>query len=368
MILKYRQAPSLWQRNVLISLGVFSLFGYVLYFILFWLAWAAAFFSKKIIFWKKNAKILIGSGLIVFLAAVIPALEIIFGYSHFDSKINWLKQIAQIVGNFSGYYLANGPRPHVIAVGNIIFNQIPSYVFVANAFTAWRWWIPVLMFLFLFLFCYGIYWLLSKAESIGLFWTIICFAIIGSYFISRYFLVGENILARRLDVVIALLILVPIFSALRQRYKNLHETKPKLAAASLIIAILVLSMAMAASYSLGPDTDSLSIDQYQAMNYVWQAEKNNNNSCVLADTYPLLALEYLSEESIIGGGFPIDQYFAQPERAKFFNSAAENLNQTILKSAAEETKADHCWYVGESKNTSLKPVAMFGKIGVWRYN
>ena len=69
-----------------------------------------------------------------FVATVlfIPLLEIISGYSHFDRGVNFLTQIKQFIGNFTAYYLASGPRPHDIAVGNIIFNQTPAYAFVPN--------------------------------------------------------------------------------------------------------------------------------------------------------------------------------------------------------------------------------------------
>ena len=134
LILKRARAPGLGQKNILIALGVGSIFGYLLYFVLFWLSWGIV---KVIKFVRLKTLILF------FVASLfIPAIELFGGYSQIDKGVNILLQAKQFIGNTFAIYLASGPRPHNIDGGNILFNQTPSYAFVANFLTQFRWWLP----------------------------------------------------------------------------------------------------------------------------------------------------------------------------------------------------------------------------------
>ncbi len=179
-----------------------------------------------------------------------------------------------------------------------------------------------------------------------------------SYIISRYFLVGENILARRMDAVLALFFLILFCLVFNKMVLNWgwHH---------LLLVIFVCSAAISASYSLGPNTNTVSADEYSAMSYIWSQEKDNTPYCVIAGTYPLLALEAISGKEIIGGGFPINEYFAQPELTNLFSTIK---NEKAFSSAAfDVTNSSQCWLVGENKLVTEKQVMSFGSVNVWRF-
>ena len=158
----------------------------------------------------------------------------------------------------------------------------------------------------------------------------------------------------------------------------------------LLLTILLVSVAITASYTLGPDTYTASVDEYNAVKYVWKIEMaerltqsqylspdlySENGFCVVGDTYPLLVLEAVSGGRIAGGGFPMDEYFSQPERIASFQNLSKNAGRLEWLSAMRATKSSHCWLVVNQKD--FKPnsffdsegsdVHGFGDVLVWRY-
>ncbi len=358
LILKRVQSPRKEQVLILALAGLGSVFGYILYFILFWLGWGVMELLRKV-----KSKNIISIFAVFAVASFMPAIELLFGYSQFNSKINWLAQIKQVLGNFSGYYLASGPRPHDIVTGNVIFNQTPLAAFVANFFTQRPWWIFIFMICFFAIFVYGLWQAWRSRQMVGLWLVVMAKGIIISYIISNYFLTGQHILTRRLDGVLALFLIIGFFYGLKDFLNKKHIPS---------LVVVVLSMAIAASYSLGPDTYAVSSNQYDAAGYVWSQEKNNSAHCVLGDTYSLLALEAVSGKEIIGGGFPINASFAQPEREELFKQMNIAINNNLLSQTAALTKTDHCWFVGETDNFSKQGIlgnsVIFGDVAVVRYN
>ncbi|TAN33833.1 hypothetical protein EPN28_01165 [Patescibacteria group bacterium] len=356
------------EQIIVLAVAAFmSFFGYALYLILFLVAWALV----EIFVWRRYSHLaspLVRGGkqervwvlVLTFITAVfiIPAAEIAGGFARFGAPVDWLAQIKQMAGNFSAYFLANGPRPHDILGGNILFNQTPAYAFVENIFTAWRWPLAVFAILF-FVFAMSGAFIIFRRRTAAHKWALAYLSgLFLSYLAVFYFFLGEKILTRRLDNVLALLFILAALAALAalfDRYK-----KP----AAIVALVFILSAAMAASYSLGPDTRAMSADEYNAMRYVWENEKSEKKHCVLADTMPLLALEALSGKEIVGGGFPINKYFAQPERVELLKEAKENLNAISINKSLALTGADKCWIVGEF---NLPDAKNFGKVNVGRY-
>jgi hypothetical protein len=157
--------------------------------------------------------------------------------------------------------------------------------------------------------------------------------------------------------------------------KRMYEVITKSVACG---AIIVLSFAMSISYSLGPDTRAVSMDEFNAMEYVWYVEKESlaTPPCVIADTFPLLALEGISSKYIIGGGFPINQYFAQPEREALLQEMLKNPREEIWRQALDITKTNTCWLVVHTKdfhsnsffNQHQLDVVEFGSVLAWKYS
>ncbi|OGH91326.1 MAG: hypothetical protein A2534_04000 [Candidatus Magasanikbacteria bacterium RIFOXYD2_FULL_39_9] len=365
LILKRINLPTKEQKLVLIVGGVSLFFGYSLFFILFWLMWAVAEF----LIWQfVNPAKLKKAALVLICSLAIPAVELIAGYSKFDPDINWLGQIKQLLGNLSAFYLASGPRPHDIATGNIIFNQTPLSVFVPNLITYWRWWLVVFSICFFGVVIYG-FIKICRDNKINNQWLgIVAPGIIFGYIISNYFLSGSHILARRLDGVVVLFLMLLFFYGLTKIYQR-FVWKNK---TWQILAMLVLSLGITASYSLGPDTNTVNVGEYEAASYVWLQEQLSEKPCVLADTYPLLALEAVSAKQIIGGGFPIDADFGQPERVKSFEQMNIAINDNLLNQVGQLTDADHCWFIGKAENFQkqgiLKAENVFGDSAIIRYN
>ncbi|KKU26431.1 MAG: hypothetical protein UX39_C0009G0014 [Candidatus Magasanikbacteria bacterium GW2011_GWA2_46_17] len=368
------------QIFVLAGAGVLSLFGYGLYFFLFWAAWLTA---ELMIRWPKyplqkiSAKNL-SRIVIVALILFIPLLDIITGYSRIGSGINLFGQIKQMLGNFTGWYIASGPRPHDIATGNVFFNQMPSYSFVRNIFISWTGWVvPVMMVIFAAAFL-GWSKNLKSAKAEERWLAIVAAGAWGGYVISRYFLQGEQVVARRMDAVLALTLIVLAGISVRSWLVRLESALASFGARKIIAPgmILLASFITAGSYSLGPDTRAVSTDEYAAMRSIWQEEMNSGRHCVLAETYPLLALQAISGDKIKGGGFPMGKFFSQTERTELYEKMLGNAGERVWKLSLEHTLTDKCWFVTSDpvietytyfKNNS-QHLQSFGDVLVWRYD
>lgn len=333
LLLKRALNPKPAQIPILFALGILSVFGYSLYLILFWLAFVVVEMLRH-----KRKILAAGAGAIAVLA--VPVLELLAGYGRFDSLNNFWSNAKQLVGNFTAYFLASGPRPHIIETGNVFFNQTPNYAFVSNGFTEWRWWLVALMVAALFGMFIG--WRKFRRGFTPDRWL----AILGGglfvgYFISRYFLVGNQLISRRLDAVIALFGILFLFNAIKNIFiKNQFAS---------LLFILAGATAIAASYSLGPVSPAMSVGQYNVAEQVWQESKNDMKHCVLADTYTLLALEAVSQKQIIGGGFPIDKNFGQLDLATLYDGFKNNPSDDLWQKARELTGAEKCYLLLNGK-------------------
>lgn len=319
-------------------------FGYSLYPILYLILWALAELVYKIK--NKSLKTEKAGVAVLGLGLVIPLIERVQDGSAFVAAGQIFNSFKQLAGNLTGVYLASGPRPHDIMTGNIFFNQIPSGAFVTNILTGWRWWLVVFMVIFLVVALAGIYRLLAYGEGAPQILALFSIVIFISYALGRYFIIGGQIITRRLDAVAALLAVFLFFASLEWLIEW-AEKHGKSIVPIVLSFVLVCTLAITASYSLGPDAQTVALKDYEAMKNVAAAETGGTSFCVIADTYPLLALEGLSNKRIVGGGFPINKDFSQPER----QAVLQNIRERGLESyvdinyALSTTGADHCWYV-----------------------
>lgn len=325
------------QVFLLSALGIFSLFGYALYFILFWFVWLLF----ESINWIKNIKsVLTGRiiyAMIIFAAIIfIPFIELSAGYAKFSAN-NIFSSSVQAVGNFTGYYLASGPRSHIIDTGNVFFNQTPLNAFVPNGLTVWRWWIPVLMLLVFSGIIFGLVKLLKSGLVREKWLAILGIGVYTGYFISRYVLIGDHILSRRLDATLALIGIFFLFKAVEKVFEKSQF-------ASLLI-IIIGAAAIASSYSLGPVSRAMGVAEYETAGKIWQEMKQDKKYCVIGDTYQLLALEAVSAKKVIGGGFPIDKNFGQPELVALYEDFKQSPNEKLWKRAAELTGTNKCYLI-----------------------
>jgi len=362
------------QIIVLGLFGIFSIFGYGLYLLLFLGVWALAeIISAR--FFEKRKKYL---GWVLGIAAVLtlPAVELVVKYSEWGTRWGVLGGIKQFLGNFTAWYLATGPRPHIIDTGNVLFNQVPVAAFVLNFFTQNLWWLVPVAIVILLAALFGLVVALRSREIKIQFFGYLSLTVFGGYFICRYLLSGANILSRRSDVVIAFLILILAMLAAQTLWLKYFSTADWWGRrVVLFLIMIILSVGITASYSLGPNLLVVSSDAFEAMQYInGEIAAMSSQPCVLADTYPLLTLEYLSVKKISGGGFPFGANFSQTERVDLFEKMRFEPATEIFTAAREVTHVDTCYFVASSKEIKYNSYTygasdswkMFGDYLVWK--
>lgn len=381
LIFKRAENPETTQVWILIVAGILSIFGYSLFVLLFWLS----FFIFELINWKEDFSWPAMLFITFLVALVLPFFEWQFGYTGITPTGSLVDGLKQFIGNFTAYYLAVGPRPHDISVGNVIFNQTPGYSFVENYLTVFRGWLVAFMIVFWAFVIVGLRAAHMKGlgslpnlsgnlninrerSHLGWFLIITC-GIYASYIVTRYWLPGEHLLMRRLDVVLAFLFITLFTLGISQ----IPFSKRR--APLVIFCLLILSSTIAASYSLGPDTDTNSTDEYAAMKYVLEQEKSEQKHCVIANTYPLLALETLSKNSIVGGGFPISHNFEQPELTRII-SEHRDVSVLDVRTGLDLTGAKRCWILVPPENgisyfiksSAGATSTLFGGVRLWSFH
>ena len=338
----------------LFVLGVLSIFIHSVFFILFWVSFGLLFLFKKYrSVWGALA-------MMVLTAGIFPILELVSKYSQINHQLNWWAQIKAIAGSFSGWYTAFGLRTNNINVGNTFFNQPATGALVINDFTQWRGWIILVMMIFWCSWILCAKKILQTKNYLNIFWLVLTSGIFGSYIISRYFLSGENIFARRLDATLACLFILPVgiwlYGLIENKFSNSRLV--------IFAVVVIFSMATIGSYTMGPDSRAVTEGEYGAMSFVWSQVKKDEKKCVLADTYPLLALEQISYRKIVGGGFPIGALFGQKEREQLLNLAKTDPINALLQSK-QLLGTDSCYLVGDYD--MLNSVINFGGVKVFKF-
>lgn len=369
LLFKFEKERLKWQAIFLAVFGILMVFGYSSYFILFWLFWLILEIARWSSDWSRGGKFL--ANLVLFFGTFlsIPLFELVFNYSNWPTSISVLSAIKQFFGNFSGWYLAFGPRPHDITTGNILFNQMPSYSFVANFLTTDRYWLIGVAAVFWLSVLFGVFRSLREKDFRIKSLAFLTVGLYFGYFVCRYLLVGENILSRRLDVVLAFLAIFFVAKIWLEIFERNKELFLRFRYLLAIVVVFFLASAITASYSLGPDTKTVSVDEYQAAKVVWEQVYPDKKFCILGDTYPLLAVEAISGKKIVGGGFPISANFAQPERLQLLGDLKTRPIDDVLSDAKKITGTDKCWLIIDAvtvKRIDKKPFANINNILIFK--
>lgn len=358
------------KRNMSVFLAVLMVFSYPLHFLLIWMVIIGTIIAR----WIENAKrpwlthsltIVVSVGSVL----VIPVIEVVGHISQIPQKIDALVSLKSFVGQFSGWYFASVIRPHDILSGNIFFNHAPLYAFVPNFFLVWRWWIIPVMVLLWGIAVIG--FIRAPKTVIWSMFRYLLVTVFGGYVIGWYILVGDRLFTRRLDAMLAFLVLIfflqgVLYLGSRYTLTARHYT---------FIPAVLLSFFVTATYTSGPDIRVVSRDEYDAARYVWNSiGEEISHLCVLADTWTLLPLEALSVGRIVGGGFPIDYQFGQPEREVLLREMIANPRPSVLTVAKEKTGAAACTIIlpreGEKTDQMTTLVgtapASFGELSVWQ--
>lgn len=322
--------PSHRARRLFFAFSGLFVFGYTLYALLLWflLAIRRPSLEKRVWEWLK-----ISIGIVFF-----PVIEFFAGTSRWPESWDAWRAVKQAIGQFSGWFFASLIRPHDIPSANLVFNHLPFQAFTPSIFLSWRWWIiPALAALWGTAF-YGA----LKAWREGD-WRWRAFAFFGStalggYLVGWYFLEGERLFVRRLDALLAVLLIVFFLKGVQSIVSKPYT----LISIPYTLVVFLFAWFTTATYASGPDLRVVSRDEYRAAEFIWEVEKPREKHCVVADTWLLLALEGISERAVVGGGFPIDRNFGQKERVELLKEMISNPRPELLAAAKEKTGADRC--------------------------
>lgn len=361
--LQYLRDNNKYQKYLVLFLSVLMLFGYSLYFFLIWFVIFSSFIIKKLLINKKLfifnlqptlfKKVCLAS---LFLSSifVIPVIEILGKVSFIPEKIAWWENIKQIVGQFTGWFYVSMIRPHDILSGNFLFNHTPDYAYIANIFNIWRWWLVPAMCLVWVIFKFSAWKMFTRGKIVEKVLLNLVFVIFGGYIIGWFMLQGDRLFTRRLELVLAFLVITFLAYGLLFFLQKLNWQK-KYLKVFVLFNILLFSWFITFTYTSGPDGRVVSRAEYSVAEYVWDnlgpvaSISDFDKHCVLGDTWFLLALEGFSSGQIIGGGFPIDYQFGQADRVRLFNKLTENPEESDLVEMHNLTNVDKCWFIQKSE-------------------
>lgn len=317
--------------------------------------------------------------LALFFVALIPLLEYWQGFGFLKGGIPDAKQIFSSLADAFGYIsglVAFLPQTGHIDQGNFLFNQTRNDQ-ASVSFLSFRL-LPLIFTVLVWAVIYHGFRFVKKlkdrraAKLLGLFFAIV----MGNYILSWYFMEGNHILARRLDQTIVMF--MGLFVSLGVFYflyeKNRIAWPQKVLAVGILLAFIATS-----TYASGPYLQVVTSDEYRAAQYIWQnIDTSDEYYCVIANTWPLLAVEAESGRAIIGGGFPVGFEYAQPERVKIFEKMSQFPDKKWLNWALDITHDDSCFYMNEDRwiNDRVyketvdllgEPDKVIGDVYIWRY-
>lgn len=362
-----------------------SYFNYILYAILLLEITIFGLIFKKIRQTRKTPR-LIFAILAVFcfliFLAVIPVFDTFNDYSTVSADIglNW-QTFENTFVNFGKRLLVSWPifsHPAFMEQDNVLFMQPQESLSRASFLHIIPW--PFLLAPLVLLICLLSIRQIKKSDHPIIGW--LCFAfvvvLILNQFIASYFMTGNHLFSKRLTVVIAFLIMPLVAGGLYQfiNWKFGGDT------AKIIFVSLILAAVSTAVYVSGPKMQTVTADEMKAARYIWQNLKNTSGPyCVLANTWPLLAIEAESGRQIIAGGFPLYFEYAQKERVQIFDNMNKTPSLKDMRKALTITGAEECYFMTEEKwlyslqknqslsqlNKILGSAQKFGDVYLWRF-
>lgn len=212
--------------------------------------------------------------------------------------------------------------------------------------------------------------LLNSKQKANIFLVGLLAILIINYTLSWFFLDGLHTLSRRLNVFMVLLMVL----ILSWGIINWASSQKK-----ILIIIVFLGLTSVLTYASGPVLEAaVTQDDTKAMKFIWQEIKGQpKNYCVLADTWPLLALEAYSSKEVVAGNFESDFNYQQPDRVKLLADFISQPSSAVLKEALEITQTQSCFVMADSHkipqetikkiNDLLGQPRAFGNNFIWRY-
>lgn len=327
-------------------------FNYALYFILFLGISLTTFLLKKI--QKKKSLLIILFLLLIIYCFFIPFLDTFYSLTRWKSEnfsqpllfSGFLKEFVKKLLGFESLPLL----PIHITQGNFIYMQTGESLSPSTLLSLIPWSIIISSMIWGFII-YALFDFKKKKKSVLItILVLFLFIALGNQFISTYFMEGVHVLSKRLDLFIAFLMLF----FLGWGTYNFVTFSPKFIThrAKVIFICIFFALTSVSTYASGPKLEMVTEDELKAAQYIWQRLKDKDPKtkyCVLANTWPLLALEAVSGRKIITGGFPVYREYAQPERVRLFKGMSYWPSVRYLEKAFEITNSSSCYFMTERR-------------------
>ena len=338
----------------LLFFSIFLYFNYILYLILFIEILFLLILFKNISFKKLSSIkiILLLVGCFMLLLFFIPILDTYNNYSWFKDDI---PSIGKSFKEFSKNILYSNvifPRSYGFEQDNWLYattglnlsRSILSEILPWNFILTPLLWVIILFGI--------IFYKKLKQPKIVILFLFLLILVFASQMIATYFMEGNHIFSKRLVIFSSFLVMILLSWGGHQLVENLSL---KFFSFKAIVYLLALFFSLVATsvYMSGPKFQVVTADEYQSAKYVWQAIESEvsetGNACVLANTWPLLALEAVSSRQILTGGFPFYYEYRQPERVQLFQNMNESPSVRYLDKSIEITKSKNCYFMTESR-------------------
>jgi len=186
-----------------------------------------------------------------------------------------------------------------------------------------------------------------NSPLIGLVFFLMLIILLINQFIASYLMQGNHIFTKRAVLFISFLF---AFFIAWGAYSLIQGNRLFSRVAINFVLILIFSLLSVTVYASGPKSQVVTNDEIISAEYLWQKlQESKEKTCVLANTWPLLALEAVSKRQIIAGGFPCYYEYRQPERVFLFDNMNKAPSVRYLVKALELTNSSRCFFVTEER-------------------
>lgn len=319
----------------------------------------------------------------ILLLFFIPVLDTVNSFSWFKYPAPSISKIVNSVENFSQRLILSAaifPRVYGLEQDNWLYAVLNAGLSRSALITILPWAFILTPLIWLIVIFGVIHYKKLPHPRLGILFILLLIIIFINQFIGSYFMEGNHIFSKRLVLMSSFLILTFLSWGIYQVIKKLSNVFSR--NAIIVFIVLVLSFTSVTVYASGPKFQVVTVDEFRAAEYIWEEIRGDTlTHCVLANTWPLLALEGVSARHIITGGFPYYFEYRQPERVQLFDNMNKSPSIRYLEKSLLLTGASQCYFMTEKRwiefNKQNEVIAQLdvllgehssiGKVMMWLY-
>lgn len=350
-LLRYYFKSSDSKRLLLLLLVFIPLlyFNYILYLILFLEILLLIILFKNFAVTKFAAPIVVLC--FILLLFFIPVLDTVNNFSWFTHPAPSTREIISSVKDFSQRLIMSAPifpRVYGLEQDNWLYATVGRQL-SRSALVNILPWLFILTPIILLMVIFGaIHYKKLSHPRLGILFILLLIIVFINQFIGSYFMHGNHIFSKRLVLMSSFLIFIPLAWGAYYAVKKLSNIFSR--KAIVVFIVLVFSLTSVTVYASGPKFQVVTADEFKAAEYIWNDINGDSlKYCVLANTWPLLALEGVSARHIITGGFPYYFEYRQPERVQLFDNMNRSPSVRYLEKSLLITGASQCYFMTEKR-------------------